>query len=106
MDKAQMKKGVLELCILHICSEQDRYGYEIMKLVTEAFPEINESTIYAVLRRLHADGCTESYTGSVSGGPQRKYYRITPAGRSLLQANLAAWNKARDLIEDLLKEET
>ena len=77
MDKAQMKKGVLELCILHICSEQDRYGYEIMKLVTEAFPEINESTIYAVLRRLHADGCTESYTGSVSGGPQRKYYRIT-----------------------------
>lgn len=36
MDKAQMKKGVLELCILHICSEQDRYGYEIMKLVTDA----------------------------------------------------------------------
>ena len=91
MDKAQMKKGVLELCILHICSEQDRYGYEIMKLVTEAFPEINESTIYAILRRLHADGCTESYTGSVSSGPQRKYYRITAAGRVQLAEMTEMW---------------
>ena len=86
-----MKKGVLELCILHICSEQDRYGYEIMRLVTEAFPEINESTIYAVLRRLHADGCTESYTGSVSGGPQRKYYRITALGLTTMNQLKTEW---------------
>ena len=62
-----------------------------MKLVTENFPEINESTIYAVLRRLHADGCTESYTGSVSGGPQRKYYRITAAGRVQLAEMTEMW---------------
>ena len=91
MDKAQMKKVVLERGNLHIYSEQDRYGYEIMKLVTDAFPEINESTIYAVLRRLHADGCTESYTGSVSGGPQRKYYRITAAGRMQLAEMTEMW---------------
>ena len=97
----QMKKGVLELCILHICSEQDRYGYEIMKLVTDAFPEINESTIYAVLRRLHADGCTESYTGSVSGGPQRKYYRITVAGRVQLAEMTEMWRATVQAVQQI-----
>lgn len=91
MDKGQMKKGVLEMCILHICNENDMYGYEIMKRVTDAFPEINESTIYAVLRRLNADGSTESYTGTVSGGPQRKYYRITDSGRKQLAEMTEMW---------------
>lgn len=91
MDKGQMKKGVLEMCILQICSENDMYGYEIMKRVTDAFPDINESTVYAVLRRLLADGCTESYTGTVSGGPQRKYYRITDKGRDELTDMKQAW---------------
>lgn len=91
MDKGQMKKGVLEMCILHICNENDMYGYEIMKRVTDAFPEINESTIYAVLRRLNADGSTESYTGTVSGGPQRKYYRITDSGRKQLDEMTEMW---------------
>ena len=86
-----MKKGVLEMCILHICNENDMYGYEIMKRVTDAFPEINESTIYAVLRRLNADGSTESYTGTVSGGPQRKYYRITDSGRKQLAEITEMW---------------
>ncbi|MBQ5333676.1 MAG: PadR family transcriptional regulator, partial [Oscillospiraceae bacterium] len=66
-------------------------GYEIMKRVTEAFPEINESTIYAVLRRLNSDGATESYTGTVSGGPQRKYYRITASGRKQLDEMTEMW---------------
>ena len=91
MDKGQMKKGVLEMCILHICTNADMYGYEIMTRVTEAFPEISESTVYAVLRRLSADGSTESYTGTVSGGPQRKYYCITPKGREELAAMTEMW---------------
>ena len=91
MDKGQMKKGVLEMCILHICTGTDMYGYEIMKRVTEAFPEISESTVYAVLRRLSTDGSIESYTGTVSGGPQRKYYCITPKGREDLAAMTEMW---------------
>ena len=88
-----MKKGVLELCILHVVSGGELYGYEIMKKVTEAFPDINESTVYAILRRLHSDGCTESYTGEVSGGPKRKYYRITPEGRSKLEKMRLEWDE-------------
>lgn len=93
MEKGQMKKGVLELCILQVVASGELYGYEIMKQVTEAFPDINESTVYAILRRLHSDGCTESYTGEVSGGPTRKYYRITPEGRSKLEKMRLEWDE-------------
>lgn len=93
MDKGQMKKGVLEMCILQVVSKEELYGYEIMKRVTEAFPDINESTVYAILRRLHADGCTESYTGEVSGGPTRKYYRVTKTGRERLEKMISEWNE-------------
>ena len=93
MEKGQMKKGVLELSVLQVVSGGELYGYEIMKKVTEAFPDINESTVYAILRRLHSDGCTESYTGEVSGGPKRKYYRITPEGRSKLEKMRLEWEE-------------
>ena len=98
MDKGQMKKGVLEMCILHICNENDMYGYEIMKRVTDSFPEINESTIYAVLRRLNSDGSTESYMGTVSGGPQRKYYRITDKGREELHSMTQMWKSTVEAV--------
>lgn len=101
MDKGQMKKGVLEMCILHICNENDMYGYEIMKRVTDAFPEINESTVYAVLRRLHTDGCTESYFGEHSGGPKRKYYRVTPKGQEELRKMISEWRELTGAIKQL-----
>ena len=93
MDKGQMKKGILELCILLVGSQGEFYGYEIMKRVTEAFPELNESTVYAILRRLHADSCTESYVGEFSGGPKRKYYKITDIGKERLCRMKDEWNE-------------
>ncbi len=99
MEKGQMKKGVLELCILYVVSREELYGYEIMKQVTKAFPELNESTVYAVLRRLRTDGCAECYTGEVSGGPARKYYRITEAGKGRLEKMLAEWHEMLDALK-------
>ncbi|MDE6764004.1 MAG: PadR family transcriptional regulator [Oscillospiraceae bacterium] len=101
MEKGQMKKGVLELCILHVTASDELYGYEIMKRITGAFPEINESTVYAVLRRLHSDGCTESYTGETSAGPKRKYYRITAAGRERLEKMRSEWQEMLDALKSL-----
>lgn len=101
MDKGQMKKGILELCILHVTAAEELYGYEIMKKITEVFPDINESTVYAVLRRLLAEGCTESYAGEVSGGPVRKYYRVTPTGRERLQKMRADWQEMLKALDKL-----
>lgn len=96
-----MKKGVLEMCILHICCEAEMYGYEIMKRVTEAFPDISESTVYAVLRRLNNDGSTESYSGTVSGGPKRKYYRITQKGREELAEMTELWKSTVSAVKKI-----
>lgn len=102
MEKGQMKKGVLELCMLHIISRGDMYGYEIMKEVTKAFAGINESTVYAVLRRLHADKFTESYFGDISGGPRRKYYRITPFGISALGNMRQEWEETQGAVDSII----
>lgn len=98
---AQMKKGILEMCILHLISKSPLYGYEIMKKVKEAFPDVYDGSIYAVLRRLNADGCTETYLGEVSGGPPRKYYRLTPPGNDKLFEALDEWNAVLTAIKML-----
>ncbi len=102
MEKGQMKKGVLEFCVLHVVSRKDMYGYEIMRTVTGVFTDINESTVYAVLRRLHADKYTESYTGETSAGPKRKYYRITPEGKAALENMTSEWRELLSAVEKLL----
>ncbi len=88
---AQMKKGVVEMCILHLIQSEQRYGYEIMQLVNKAFPDINESTIYAILRRLNKEGAAKVTLGTVSGGPPRKYYFITEQGREALAGAKSNW---------------
>ena len=72
---AQIKKGIIEMCILKYISEKDQYGYPIMQKMEKYFPENDNSSIYVILRRLKSEGYTETYEGSESGGPVRKYYR-------------------------------
>jgi len=98
---AQMKKGVLEMCVLHLFSDRPLYGYEIMKSVQEAFPDVYDGSVYAVLRRLHADGCAETFIGETSGGPRRKYYRITGEGRKRLKGLLAEWGAVVGAVQQL-----
>ena len=101
-------RGHIDTILLRILDNHDSYGYELIKRVSQKSGgryELKEPSLYTSLRRLEGQHCIESYWGDESQGGRRKYYRITPAGRSLLEANLAAWTQARDLIERLLKEE-
>lgn len=98
----QMKKGVLEMCILHEVAKKEIYGYEVLKIIGDLFPGIDRSTVYAVLRRLNADGSTEVRMGSdASGGPQRKYYRITQQGKTALKDLISEWESVRSAVEKL-----
>ena len=90
---AQIKKGILEMCILQMLSSEDYYGYTIMQKMRQLFPEVNESTFYAILRRLHKEGCAEAYWGNESNGPKRKYYHITENGRNNLESSLQDWKE-------------
>lgn len=100
---AQLKKGVLEMCILSLLAGQPLYGYEVMKAVQDAFPDVYDGSVYAILRRLHADGCTETFTGDVSGGPPRKYYRLTAIGRNRLDEAQAEWQSLTQAVARLCK---
>ncbi len=96
-----LKKSLLELCLLHLLAEQDRYGYELLGQLHAGFPDTQESALYALLRGLCREGCTESYTGQVSEGPARKYYRLTPMGAEKLAGLLAEWRALTRALLDL-----
>lgn len=101
---AQLKKGVLEFCVLQIIEGDELYGYEIMKRVVELFPDTAEQTVYTVLRRLLFDGCTSCYAKDSAMGPPRKYYKITPAGREYLIQCRSDWEYIQAAVTRLLSE--
>jgi PadR family transcriptional regulator PadR len=90
---AQMKKGVLEMCILYKLKDQELYGYELMKSIRNVFPEVYEGTIYTILRRLNSAGYTRITQEKSPNGPVRKYYSMTETGADYLEQTLAEWNE-------------
>lgn len=86
-----LKKDLIELCLLHLLAQGDQYGYELLRRLRDAFPDTQESAVYALLRGLCREGCSEQYTGSVSDGPARKYYRLTDQGLARYGALLKQW---------------
>ncbi|MCI8808739.1 MAG: PadR family transcriptional regulator [Oscillibacter sp.] len=96
-----LKKDLIELCLLHLLSQGDQYGYEILSRLHEAFPDTQESAVYALLRKLCKDGYSENYQGRQSEGPPRKYYRLTPSGDQKRQCLLEEWRSMREAITAL-----
>ena len=99
---AQMKKGMVEVCILSLLSRGDSYGYQLIKDIAPIM-ELSESTLYPVLRRLEAAQCLTVY--SVEHNSRlRKYYAITDAGRARIAAFLEEWadvNRVYDFIAEV-----
>lgn len=96
----QFKKGVLEICVLALISKKDMYGYEIVQNISKVI-DVNEGTIYPILRRLTKELYFDTYILESSEGPARKYYRITNAGRENLNELLNEWRdfvKAVDIL--------
>ena len=96
-----LKKDLLELCLLHLMAQGDQYGYELLRQLHDIFPDTQESAIYALLRQLCREGHTERYQGEASGGPARKYYRLTDPGRTHYAALLETWRGMRDALTAL-----
>ena len=90
-DQIQLKKGVLDLCVLALLSRQDSYAYEIASSLAESIG-MGEGTIYPLMRRMQGDGLVKTYLVESATGPSRKYYRLTPAGRAAFAAQRAEWD--------------
>lgn len=98
----QFKKGVLNLCVLALIEQQDRYGYELVQAISTQI-EISEGSVYPLLRRLTKEGYFETYLQESTEGPPRKYYRITSLGREELHKLLAEWDSFIAGVTNLLK---
>ena len=85
----QLKRGLLDVCVLSLLRRGDSYGYQIIKDLSGCI-EISESTLYPILRRLEGGGCLTVYTVEHSGR-LRKFYRITPEGVGVIDQFLASW---------------
>ncbi|MFD1418922.1 PadR family transcriptional regulator [Companilactobacillus keshanensis] len=98
----EMLKGTIDLLILSVLKENDNYGYQISKVITdisgETF-EIQEATLYLALKRLEKQEYIESYWGEQSHGGKRKYYKITQQGLSQLISLKKDFNNLSDIVK-------
>lgn len=79
----QVKKGLLDYCVLAELKKKESYGYQIIKDISSCI-EISESTLYPILRRLESENSVETYNVE-HNNRIRRYYRITPTGEARLQ---------------------
>ncbi|WOO88524.1 PadR family transcriptional regulator [Mollicutes bacterium LVI A0078] len=97
----QLKKGVLDICVLHVLSTRDAYGYELLKELQNAM-DVKESTVYPILTRLSKENLLTSYMAPSPDGPNRKYYKITETGTQEYQARKDEWLAFQTVITNFL----
>ena len=99
--QVQLKKGVLELCVLALLSRSDAYGYEIASRLAQGIG-MGEGTVYPLMRRMQADGLVATYLVESSSGPSRKYYRLTDAGRASFETQKTEWTAFSAAVDAIL----
>ena len=98
----QMRRGVLELCILSIIAEKDAYASDIIAKLKEAKLIVVEGTLYPLLTRLKNDGLTVYRWEESKSGPPRKYHQITEQGNALLGELKADWQSLLSSVESII----
>ena len=99
----QLKRGLLDVCVLAAIKNEDSYGYKIIKDV-KPYIELSESTLYTILKRLELANMLTVYT-TQHGGRLRKYYRITPLGRKRIEDFKADWKEILSIYQFVMKED-
>ena len=99
---AQMKRGLIEACILKLLLQGDSYGYQLVREAEEVLT-ISESTLYPVLRRLESAGALTVYSME-HNGRLRKYYAITDEGKKKIDAFLSEWEDVMKVYEFIRRD--
>ena len=99
----QLKRGLLDVCVLAAIKSQDSYGYQMIKDI-KPYMEISESTLYPILRRLEA-GQMLTVRSAEHGGRLRKYYHITEQGLRRLEEFREEWQELQRIYQFITKEE-
>ena len=102
--QAQMRKGILEYCILSILSKGEAYPSEILESLENAKLLVVEGTLYPLLTRLKNMGLLSYRWEESTSGPPRKYYQITPQGQEFLNELDKTWNELQQAVQKLTKK--
>ena len=102
--QAQMRKGVLEFCILSIISQGEIYPSDIIGKMKEAKLIVVEGTLYPLLTRLKNGGLLAYNWVESNSGPPRKYYKLTPIGEEFLKELQVTWEELVDAVNKTAKQ--
>ena len=92
MDTTQLLKGVLDLAVLSVLSEEDGYGYDVVRRLRDGgLDDVGDASVYGTLRRLFQSGHLSSYVVPSEEGPHRKYYALNKSGRAQLVLSRKTW---------------
>ena len=98
----QLKRGIIDVCVLAAIKDGDSYGYKIIKDM-KPYLELSESTLYTILKRLELSGMLTVYT-SEHGGRLRKYYHITVTGLKRIEEFKNEWREVMSMYQFITKE--
>ena len=101
--ESQLKRGLIEDCVMAAIRKQDSYGYQIIKDISP-YLSISESTLYPILKRLESNGNLTVYSIE-HNGRLRKYYQITQAGMDKIEDFKQEWNKLQKAYDFITGEE-
>ncbi|MFX0537097.1 PadR family transcriptional regulator [Ornithinimicrobium sp. Y1847] len=98
----QLRRGVLEHCVLALLQGEQRYGYDLVTELSDAGLVASEGTIYPLLSRLRKDGLVQTTWGESPSGPPRRYYSLTSDGRRALADFRSSWSELKRSVDDIL----
>ncbi|AXH95395.1 PadR family transcriptional regulator [Ornithinimicrobium avium] len=99
---AQLRRGVLEHCVLALLQHEERYGYDLVTELAEEGLLASEGTIYPLLSRLRKEELVTTSWRESPSGPPRRYYSLTPRGRVALADFALSWTDLKDSVDRIL----
>jgi PadR family transcriptional regulator PadR len=100
---SQLRRGVLEFCVLALLRDGERYSFELVRALGDAEALVtSEGTLYPLLGRLRRDGMVTSSWRESASGPPRRYYRLTAEGDAALRGFTGTWAQFRDSVDSLM----
>lgn len=99
----QLRRGVLEYCVLALLQDEERYGYDLVVELSAAGLLASEGTIYPLLSRLRKDALVSTSWQESPSGPPRRYYALTAQGRAALADFTRSWTDFKQSVDDILR---
>ena len=102
--KAQLRKGILEFCVLALLQKEEAYPSDVLQSLKESELIVVEGTLYPLLNRLKNAGLLTYRWEESKSGPPRKYYSLTEQGKTFYKELVHSWEELRDAVDNVIKQ--